>query len=261
MEGNKPMLPIGSFVALGDSFSEGVGDPYPGGGCRGWADRFAEHAAEASPGLRYANLAIRGKLLGQVLADQLPAALELGPELVSIAAGGNDLLRPRADAAGLAGVFDQAVAALRGAGCEVLMFTGFDPGTFPLLRLVRGKVAAYNAELRLIAERRGCLLVDLWTMSVLADPREWCDDRLHLAPDAHRRVALRACEVLGVPVGEDWRAPLPPIRPAERPGWLAARRQDASWARIYATPWLQRRLHGTSTGDGRTAKRPDLMPV
>jgi lysophospholipase L1-like esterase len=258
MEGNTPMLPIGSFVALGGSFSEG--DPYPDGGCRGWADRFAEHVAEASPGLRYANLAIRGKLLSQVLADQLPAALELGPELVSIAAGGNDLLSARADAAGLAGVFDQAVAALRGAGCEVLMFTGFDPGTFPLLRLVRGKVAAFNAELRLIAERRGCLLVDLWTMSVL-DPPEWCEDRLHLAPDAHRRVAMRACEVLGVLVTEDWRAPLPPIRSAERPGWLAARRQDASWARTLCRPLvaatvarhIQRRRHD------RQAARPDAV--
>lgn len=255
------MLPIGSYVALGDSFSEGVGDPYPDGGCRGWADRFAAHVAAASPGLRYANLAIRGKLLGQVLADQLPPAVNLAPDLVSIAAGGNDMLRPRADAAALAGAFDLAIAALRGAGSEVLMFTGFDPGTFPLLRLVRGKVAAFNAELRLIAERRGCMLVDLWTMSVLADPREWCEDRLHLAPDGHRRVALRACEVLGVPVSEDWRAPLPPVLRADRPGWLAARRQDASWARTYAAPWVQRRLHGTSTGDGMTAKRPDLMPV
>jgi lysophospholipase L1-like esterase len=261
MEAQARMLPIGSFVALGDSFTEGYGDLYPDGECRGWADRFAGHLAEASPGLRYANLAIRGKLLSQVVDDQLPTALQLAPDLVSIAAGGNDLLRPRADAAALATTFDQAVAALRGAGCEVLLFTGFDPGTFPVLRLVRSKVADFNTQLRLIAERRGCMLADLWTMSVLSDPREWCEDRLHLAPDGHRRVALRACEVVGVPVTEDWRAPLPARRGAERPGWLAARRRDASWARTYAGPWLQRRLHGTSSGDGRTAKRPDLMPV
>ncbi len=255
------MLPIGSFVALGDSFTEGYGDEYPDGECRGWADRFAGYLVQSSPGLRYANLAIRGKLLGQVVADQVPAALQLAPDLVSIAAGGNDLLRPRADPAALAATFDQAVKALRGAGCEVLMFTGFDPGTFPVLRLVRSKVAAYNAQLRLIAERRGCMLTDLWTMSVLSDPREWCEDRLHLSPDGYRRVALRACEVVGVPVSEDWRTPLPDQRRAERPGWLAARRRDATWARTYAAPWVQRRLHGTSSGDGRSAKRPDLMPV
>jgi lysophospholipase L1-like esterase len=255
------MLPIGSFVALGDSFSEGYGDLYPDGSCRGWADRFADHLAETSAGLRYANLAIRGKLLGQVVGDQLPAALELAPDLVSIAAGGNDLLRPRADPDALAITFDRAVAVLRDARCEVLMFTGFDPSTFPVLRLVRGKVAAFNAELRLIAERRGCMLVDLWQMGVLSDPREWDEDRLHLAPDGHRRVALRACEVVGVPVAEDWRAPLPPVGLAGRPGRLAAVRREANWARTYAVPWAQRRLHGRSTGDGRTAKRPHLTPV
>jgi lysophospholipase L1-like esterase len=255
------MLPIGSFVALGDSFTEGYGDLYPDGGCRGWADRFAERVADTSPGLRYANLAVRGKLVRQVIEEQLATALELGPDLVSIAAGGNDLLRPRADPGALALLFDQAVAELRAAGCEVLMFTGFDPGTFPVLRLVRGKVDAYNAELRLIAERRGCLLVDLWQMGVLADAREWDEDRLHLAPDGHRRVALRACEVVGVPVSDDWRTPLPSLRRAERPGRLAAARLEAKWARSYAVPWVQRRLHGMSTGDGRSAKRPDLTPV
>ena len=92
----------------------------------------------------------------------------------------------------------------------MLLFTGFDPQAFPGLRLIRGKVAAYNMHLRAIAQRRGCRLVDLWSMTMLADPREWSPDRLHLAPDGHRRVALLACEVIGAPVSEDWREPLPP---------------------------------------------------
>ncbi len=255
------MLPVGSFVALGDSFTEGYGDPYPDGSCQGWADRFARQLAEASSGLGYANLAIRGKLLRQVIEDQLAAALELGPDLVSLAAGGNDLIRPRADPDALAMLFDHAVAALRGAGCQVMVFTGFDPGTFPVLRLVRGKVAAYNAQVRATAKRRGCMLVDLWSMRVLADPREWSADRLHLAPDGHRRVALKACEVVGMRVSEDWRAPLEPLADTGRRGWLTARREDATWARLYAAPWVQRRLRGRSSGDGMAPKRPELMPL
>ena len=83
-------------------------------------------------------------------------------------------------------------------------------------------------------------------------------------------MALRACEVLGVPVAEDWRAPLPPelavarparLGPANRARWLAARRQDARWAREYAAPWVRRRFGGTSSGDGVPPKRPDLLPV
>lgn len=254
-----PILSVGSFVALGDSFTEGVGDIRPDGTIRGWADRFADHLAAASPGLRYANLAIRGKRLGQVVSEQVPAAVRLAPDLVSIAAGGNDLLRPKADPDALAASFETAVASLRGAGSQVMLFTGFDPGGFALIRLIRGKSAAFNAQLREVARKHDCLHVDLWSMRVLGDPREWCEDRLHLAADGHRRVALHACEVVGVPVAEDWREPLP-ADPAGAPHWLAARQQDMYWARTYAVPWLKRRLRGTSSGDGMTAKRPDLAP-
>src|SRR5450756_2886692 len=86
-----------SFVALGDSFTEGLSDPVPGGGYRGWADRFAGQLAAEYPGLRYANLAVQGKVLREIVAEQVPAAVSMSPGLVSIAGGGNDILRPGAD--------------------------------------------------------------------------------------------------------------------------------------------------------------------
>jgi lysophospholipase L1-like esterase len=109
-------VPFASFVALGDSFTEGIGDPYPDGSYQGWADRFARHLAATSPGLAYANIAIRGKLVAQVIDEQVPVAIGLAPDLVSIAAGGNDLLRPGADPDALAASFERGVAALRSAG-------------------------------------------------------------------------------------------------------------------------------------------------
>ena len=273
---------IGSFVAIGDSFTEGLEDPDPGGGFRGWADRLAGALSAQRPGFRYANLAIRGKLLGEVVAEQVPRAVELAPDLVSLAAGGNDILRGT-DVDLLAAEFEPAVAKLQAAGCRVLIFTGFDPRMFPVIRLLRGRIAAYNMHLRGIADDHGCDLVDLWSMRVLRDTRAWSPDRLHLTTEGHRRVALRACEVLGVPVAEDWRAPIleePLSRvpgtsgprtsgranralwPAQRSApWLAARREDARWAREYAAPWLRRRLGGGSSGDGVPPKRPDLLPV
>ena len=258
---------IGSFVALGDSFTEGMGDPHDGGaGLRGWADRFAERLAADRPALRYANLAVRGKRLREVAAEQIPIAIAMRPDLVSIFAGGNDLLWIRTDPDALAQQADDAVAELRRAGCRVLLFTGFDPQAFPGLRLIRGKVAAYNMHLRAIAQRRGCHLADLWSMTMLTDPREWSPDRLHLAADGHRRVALLACEVIGTEVSEDWRDPLPG-RPAggawlaRSAIWLRARGSDATWAREHAAPWLVRRLRGVSAGDGMPPKRPQLAPV
>jgi len=256
-----------SFIALGDSFTEGLDDPCPDGGYRGWADRFAGMLAVQNPELRYANLAVRGRVLGEVVDEQVPAAIALGAELVSIAAGGNDLLRPSGDPDSLAAVFDSAVIRLQQSGCRVLMFTGFDPKVFPVIRLVRGKAAAYNMHLRGIADARGCDLVDMWSMRVLRDRRAWSQDRLHLAPEGHQRVALRAAEVLGVPVTEDWRAPFPEpgswpaVTPTPRASWLAARRADAEWAKAYALPWVRRRIRGTSSGDNVLAKRSELLPV
>ena len=267
MEASRGVPGVGSFVALGDSFTEGLNDFRPGGsGFLGWADRFAELLADVRPDLRYANLAVRGKVLREVIEEQVPRAVTMRADLVSVAAGGNDLLRPRADPDVLARTFDDIVTRLRRAGCQVLVFAGFDPGTFPVIRLIRGKAAAYNMHLRVIAASQGCYLVDLWAMGVLRDAREWSPDRLHLTSDGHRRVALRACEVMGVPVHADWRAPLsaiavPGTRLGRQASWLAARRADARWAKDHAAPWASRRLRGVSAGDGVASKRPELQPL
>jgi lysophospholipase L1-like esterase len=257
-----------SFLAIGDNFTEGLNDAAPGGGYRGWADRLAGLIAADYPGLQYDNLAVRGKLIRQIVADQVPAALALSPGLVSLAVGGNDIIRPGGDPDTLAEIFDAAVARLRASGARVLMFTGADLVGFPVMRLLRGRIAAYNMHLRSIADARGCDLVDLWSMRFLRELSAWSPDRLHLTSQSHQRLALRACEVLGVPVTQDWRLsaadddfrPLPAVQ-ASRETWLAARREDARWAREYLGPWVSRRLHGTSSGDGVTAKRPALTPV
>src|ERR1700745_237959 len=141
-----------SFVALGDSFTEGMNDLVAGGAVRGWADRLAEVLGKRDPGFRYANLAVRGKLLRQIVSDQAPAAVSLleedaTPALVSIAGGGNDLLRPGADPDTLAELFDAAVARLGQTGARVLLFTGFDPRAFWLMGLLRGKIAAHKMSL------------------------------------------------------------------------------------------------------------------
>ena len=89
------------YVALGDSFTEGVGDHDPRlpNGVRGWADRVAEVLATHADDFRYANLAIRGRKMAAILAEQVEPALALHPDLVSVYAGGNDILRPRVSTA------------------------------------------------------------------------------------------------------------------------------------------------------------------
>ena len=148
-----PDLPR-SFVALGDSFTEGMQDELgPDGRHLGWADRVAAALALATGGLRYANLAVRGRLLDQVVDEQLPVALEARPDLVSLVAGGNDLMRPGADPDELAATLERAVLAFQEKGADVLLATGVDPRQTPIIRRIRGRVAVFNAHVWSIAER------------------------------------------------------------------------------------------------------------
>jgi lysophospholipase L1-like esterase len=253
------------YIALGDSFTEGLSDPDPQrpGGYRGWADRLAghlaTHAAAAADGeVEYANLAIRGRLVAQVLAEQLPVALDAQPDLVSLVAGGNDLLRPGGDPDVLAADLEGAVAQLRSAGADVLLATGVDPRQTPIIRRIRGRVAVFNAHVWSIAERHGAAVLDQWGAVWLQDPRMWDADRIHLTAEGHRRIALAAAAALGVPVpgADDWRTPLAPRDP--RPLAVAVA-EEAAWVRGFVAPWVGRRLRGRSSGDGRAPKRP--VPV
>lgn len=255
-----------SYVAIGDSFTEGLWDPYPGeeDHQRGWADLLAQHlatrrvAAGEKP-LRYANLAIRGRKLRSILTEQVPAALELRPDLVSVIGGGNDILRPNADVDRLARNLEHAVSRLRGAGIDVLMATGFDASQSPLVGLTRPRVGVYNAHIWSIARRQGAYVLDLWGMRALHDWRVWSEDRIHLTPAGHARVAQAALVALGqAPDDAAWDDPLAPLPPAPA---LDRARQNAQWVRTHVVPWAQRRLRGTSSGDGRLPKAPELLPV
>jgi len=242
-------------VAIGDSFTEGVGDPEPEspGGLRGWADRFAEVLGEFDENFAYANLAVRGKLIRQITEEQLSAALDLRPDLVSVCAGGNDVIRPGGDPDDIALQLEFILRQLRATGATVLVFTGADVQFQPVFRSIRGKVAIYNENVRKIAQRHDCIVVDQWGLEDLQDPRYWSDDRLHLNALGHHTIARAALDALNIPHGL---APLdPPPLPAQN--WRRARKDDVVWAREHLVPWVIRRLKGVSSGDHLSAKRPE----
>jgi lysophospholipase L1-like esterase len=247
-----------SYVALGESFTEGLNDALPDGSFRGWADRLAEILAAGRPGFQYANLSLRGKMLDEILDEQLPIALELKPDLVTLCAGGNDIIVPGADVDAVAERLEEGVAKLRAAGIPVLMFNGPDTKVLSVMSVLRGKVAIYNTHVWAIAERYGARVVDLWAMGPLHDRRAWSDDRLHFSSDAHRRIALKSAEVLGIPVEDDWREPWPAEEVPSR--WIDSRRSDLTWTKVHLLPWIRRQLRGESVGDGLSPKRPELAP-
>lgn len=244
-----------TFVAMGDSFTEGLEDePGPDARHRGWADRVATALAAEEGGLRYANLAVRGRLLDQVVAEQVPVALRLAPDLASFHAGPNDVLRPRADVPAILARYDAAVAALTAAVPQVLLFTVIQPTGGWL----SARFTAANAGIRATAARHGAVLVDLGAVPVLSDRRLWHSDRLHLAPEGHARVAAAVLEALGGEPEDWWRTAVPGSERATRRAALVA---DARWARVHLLPWIGRRIRGVSSGDGLAAKHAELVDV
>lgn len=248
------------YVALGDSFTEGVGDwdTKSPNGVRGWADRVAEQLILADSSWGYANLAIRGRKMRQILDEQIDAALALNPTLVTIYAGANDILRPRIDLDALMEGYDDGIARLRGSGAAVVLFTGFDSSKSAVFGKTRGRTAIYNELVREIADRHDAEVADYWRMREFQNWDHWDVDRMHMATSGHTLMAVRVLEVLKSAHSIE----LPELEARPAVSRLAQLRQDALWARDYLGPWVGRRLRRQSSGDTLTPKYPELtQPV
>ncbi|MCB0914241.1 MAG: SGNH/GDSL hydrolase family protein [Actinobacteria bacterium] len=257
----RPAAPLPtSFVALGDSFTEGMDDEGLGGTYVGWADRLAMLVARsgAPSGFGYANLAIRGKRAAEVLEEQVPVAAALRPDLVSYAAGVNDAMRPVFDLDHVVACEEAAVQQLREAGAQVLLFCFGDPGRrSAVVGRLSERIRAMNSHTRRIALDYDCFVADFWGERLFDDPRLWSPDRLHLSPLGHTRVAAGVAEALGWG-DSDWREPLPTAPPTP---WTARRRSDIDWLRHHFGPWVVRRIRQQSSGAGIEPKLPELAPV
>ena len=247
------------YVALGDSFTAGIGDPEPRspGGLRGWADRIAEELSGGRPDFRYANLAVSGLLLRQIIEEQLGPAIALQPDLVTLSAGGNDLVFHRTDPDRLAATLDAAVGTLSATGATVVLFTGPDWGGTPLLGHNRGRVAVFNENIRTIAARHHGVIADLWALRQLSDPRMWDPDRLHFSPMGHHTIAAMVLNSLSVP------HTLSPLEPKPLPvgSWRDSKAGDIAWFTTYLLPWMISRVRKSPDTPPLAPKRPEPGPV
>ncbi|MGB4779427.1 GDSL-type esterase/lipase family protein, partial [Microbacterium sp.] len=250
------------YVALGDSITEGLCDAsrMPDGHYRGWADRLAHLLALSGGGgaakgdFRYANLAVRSRTVAHLIDEQLPAALRLRPDLVSVLIGANDLVGIRPDVPALAAAVEGAAMSLRASGCEVLLVTPFLPHLRTATLLAR-RFARFNAELRRIAVRSGAMLLDIEAHPALGALEFWADDRVHLRSSGHRFVAYQAAAVLGVPDAAALAGLDEALHADEDPP------REGTWLRRDALPWAWRRLRGRTAGDGLSAKHSDYVAI
>ena len=245
------------YVAIGDSFTEGVGDELPDGSVRGWADLVAAGLAAANGGaVQYANLAIRGRLLEPIVTEQLDAALALrpAPTLMTFNGGGNDMLRPRTDVAQLMVLTERAVRSCVAAGVRLVLLSGADPSArLPFGRMIQRRGEELTAGARELAAKHDIMFVDVFHDIEIRRAHYWSADRLHLNAAGHRRVAGLVLEALGNDVSHQ---PSSPELPEARRLFAEARYY---WEHV--RPWVQRRLRGNSSGDELYGKHADWTDI
>ncbi len=248
------------YVAIGDSTSEGMDDPDGKGGYRGWANRLAERIAAQQGSLLYANLAVRGRSARHIREEQLAPALAMKPDLSTVVAGMNDVIGRRFDAKAFAQELISMQGPLVEQGATVLTFTLPDlRPVMPLAHLFGSRVPDLNDAIRRACATTGAILCDVALYPVASDPRLWSDDRLHANSLGHARIADALAYHLGLPgTDESWKEPLPS---PPRTTVLDVARAEVAWMRRHLLPWMWRHLQGKSSGDGRRAKRPELLPM
>lgn len=254
------MTNLNQFIALGDSLTEGLSDKYPDGSYRGWADRVADEMSKHDSSFRYANLAVRGKLIEQVVREQLDVALPWlqGPQtLVTFHAGANNVLRPKFEPTQVFETYQNAVAQISATGAKLLLFTVREisnPQTKTQLYWNQ-RFGPFNENVKRVAEIHGATVMDANSQEVFGDPRMLASDRLHLSPEGHRRVAAAILKTVGLPHDSDWQDAMPPYRQTPAPIRAIG---SVVWGVAFLVPWAIRRLTGKSSGDRRVAKYPGL---
>ena len=246
------------LIVCGDSYSEGMSDEIINGQYRGWADRIADVMAQEEPEFTYLNLAVRGKLLKQVIDYQLPVAIGYvtGPDtLLSFHAGANDALRPSYKPEVAQALYAEGVRRAAATGATLMLFTVLERtgNSGRGSDVWAARFSEFNKIVHVVGAEVGAIIVDANSETFFSDNRFLAFDRLHLNTEGHNRVAQALLEKLGYQFDASWRIPLPP---APKPSWLSRRISSTIWFFSFGLPWIWRRLRGKSSGDGRSAKYP-----
>ena len=257
------MIRYTRFIALGDSFTEGVGDIQVDGQFRGWADQVAERIALQQSDFSYCNLAIRGKLVAEVVDNQIPEAINWiqGPAtLVSFHAGANDVLRPGYNPEIVLPQYREAVRTLAATGVQLLLFTAIErvAKSGKMQELWHQRFSGFNNNVRAIALEVGAIVADANLDPDIASARFVDTDKLHLNPAGHARVAESVLQLIGADFDPNWKAPLPPL---PQIGKIKATWAELNWIITFLIPWVSRRLRGISSGDGRVAKHREPITL
>jgi lysophospholipase L1-like esterase len=187
------------LAVLGDSFAKGTGDPSPGYADTPWPRRVAAALAANGPEFAYLNTGVIGARTEQVRTEQLPQVLDFRPDLVNVAAGGNDLFAPVPDYDAVENDLDEIYSALREHGADIFAFTVanvFD--AMPELAEFRDRMAALNERIRSVARKHHAVLIEMWDHPIRLRPTLMSADGIHFRIEGQAALASEIVRALSV---------------------------------------------------------------
>ena len=253
------MKNVRSYVAIGDSLSEGLGD-FEFGEKRinaGWTDRLAALLAQEQRAggahFEYANLAIRGTKLQKIMTQQVEAAIRLQPDLVTIMAGSNNISNHSKHLDELVAIFRQGIELLLAAGCQVVVATPINPRHLKVFTPIYRRATVLSEALREICAEYGIPVIDVHQIEKLNHLGYWAEDMVHFSGHGHILVANEAAKTLGL----SHRIPELESSLIEAPlrNFFATLR----WIKVYVIPFIGRKIRGVTSGDGLEPKLPVLV--
>jgi lysophospholipase L1-like esterase len=247
-----------SYVAIGDSLTEGLGDKgfQASRYSKGWADRLAGIlAAEANSfgePFEYANLAVRGSSTIEILTSQLEDALRIKPDLVTIMAGANDIMSSKKGHDSIRALFRGAISRFYEAGVQVLIVNTVNPAHFPVFKTMARKSREMSNLIESIADEFEAPVLDIYKQEEFGLMSFWCDDLVHFSEHGHILIANLAAEKLAI----SHRVPMLESEEIAEPRWGIL--ENLTWFFVHVLPFWGRRIRGVSSGDGLDPKNFNL---
>jgi lysophospholipase L1-like esterase len=247
-----------SYVALGDSLTEGLGDTdfTRNRLNKGWADRLAgilaAEAKQFGEPFEYANLAVRGQTIAEILTSQLEDALRIKPDLVTIMAGANDIMSSRRNHDSIRALLRGAISRLHDQGIQVLVVNTINPAHYPVFAVMARKSREMSDLIEAVAREFEAPVLDLYSLEQFGRMSFWYDDLVHFSNHGHAMIANLAAEKLKL----SFRLPEESYEQIAEPKWGLF--ETLRWFTYHVVPFWSRRLRGVSSGDRIDPKQFDL---
>lgn len=179
------------FVAIGDSFTEGIGDEVEGITLKSWVDHFVQLCVND---IEYVNFAKRGLVTKEIRLQQLEKALTFKPDLVSLIAGANDVLKGRWNHQAYKNEMEFMIDKLSKTDADIIIanlpdFTVRLPFSSEKKQVIQEQLLEANDVIRSLSREYKLHHIDFWNHQLVNDNTLWSTDLIHPNSKGYVKVA------------------------------------------------------------------------